>query len=328
MAAPLKAGQAQSQSPASSAVASPGATAKADDVLRIVALGDMPYGSGSAVADAFKALLGRINELGPDTVLHIGDTKSGGSPCSDAVLDEQLRLMNTLNAAVLYTPGDNEWTDCYRSSAGGFDPLERLAYIRRTYFAAPKALGQNRRPLVRQSERLGGYETYVENAREEAKGVLVVTAHVVGSNNGFEVHSPAAAQEFFQRDAANIAWLTDSFAYAKSRTIKAIVLAIHADMFEFDFNAFGKRRFLRHSGFKNFGDALVAQAKDFEGQVLLVYGDSHKFQIFHPFVGLADNITALEVYGASRMHAVAIDVRANDPAPFAFRRVTNPVQLD
>ena len=28
---------------------------------------------------------------------------------------------------VVYTPGDNEWTDCHRASAGGYLPTERLA---------------------------------------------------------------------------------------------------------------------------------------------------------------------------------------------------------
>ena len=28
---------------------------------------------------------------------------------------------------LLYTPGDNEWTDCHRPAAGAYNPLERLA---------------------------------------------------------------------------------------------------------------------------------------------------------------------------------------------------------
>src|SRR5690606_35598316 len=42
---------------------------------------------------------------------------------------------------LVYTPGDNEWTDCHRSRAGGFDPLERLAALRSLFFARGEALG-------------------------------------------------------------------------------------------------------------------------------------------------------------------------------------------
>jgi hypothetical protein len=36
---------------------------------------------------------------------------------------------------VIYSVGDNEWTDCLRVNNGAYAPLERLALIRRTFFA-------------------------------------------------------------------------------------------------------------------------------------------------------------------------------------------------
>ena len=56
----------------------------------LVVLGDMPYGPPEASHPAFEALIERINETSPDLVIHVGDTKSGGSPCTDAVLADQL----------------------------------------------------------------------------------------------------------------------------------------------------------------------------------------------------------------------------------------------
>jgi hypothetical protein len=35
---------------------------------------------------------------------------------------------------VIYTPGDNEWTDTHDERVGSHDPLERLASIRRIFF--------------------------------------------------------------------------------------------------------------------------------------------------------------------------------------------------
>ncbi len=294
------------------------------ETYNFVAFGDMPYGKARIVNPKFKALIAVINAANPAFVIHVGDTKSSGTPCSDAALDAQRRYMNAFKSALIYTPGDNEWTDCYRSRAGKFDPLERLDFIRKTYFSKPLSLGKAPLPLERQSDVMKDHRTYVENARFSKGGIQFITAHVVGSNNNFEVRDAKAALEFFKRDKANIAWLQSSFAQAIAHNAKAIVLAIHADMFEFGFNRFGRERFLRHSGFKNFGAALVGHAKTFGRPVLLIFGDSHIFRIFRPFKRSAPNITALEVYGARNMHAVKITVRPNDAFPFTFQPLLNP----
>lgn len=38
---------------------------------------------------------------------------------------------------LVYTPGDNEWTDCHRVNNGAYDPLDRLAAVRKTFFPRP-----------------------------------------------------------------------------------------------------------------------------------------------------------------------------------------------
>ena len=292
--------------------------------FRFVALGDMPYGKAEVVNPKFEALISTINARKPAFTIHIGDTKSGGTPCSNDMLNQQLMYMNAFESALVYTPGDNEWTDCYRKSAGEFDPLERLTYIRKTYFTTPNSLGKLPIALERQADLMPESKKFVENARFAKSGVMFVTAHVVGSNNNFEVRDPAAATEFFERDKANVAWLKDSFAKAGANQAKALVLALHADMFEFDFNMFRRERFLRHSGFKRFGETLVAKARAFGKPVLLIYGDSHIFRVWRPFPKSAANITALEVYGARDMHAVEITVSPDRLFPFAFQPVLNP----
>ena len=42
--------------------------------------------------------------------------------------------MDRFEGPLVHTPGDNEWTDCYRKKAGEFDPLERLAKVRAMFF--------------------------------------------------------------------------------------------------------------------------------------------------------------------------------------------------
>ncbi len=294
------------------------ATAASAEPFRFVALGDMPYGPPEEVYAPFETLLDTINARAPALVIHVGDTKSGGTPCSDQMLDDQLAYMNTLAAPVLYTPGDNEWTDCHRANAGGFDPLDRLDYIRRTYFADPsQSLGQA--TIAVESQAAAGYP---ENARMVFNDIMFVTAHVVGSNNNFEVRDPAAVEEFFARDAANVAWLRESFAAAGDAP--ALVLAIHANMFEFDWNEFGRANWLRHSGFQTFGTALKEEAAAFGKPVLLIYGDSHIFRQSRPFQAEAPNLMALEVPGAADMHAVEIGVDPDMPGIFSIAFLRNP----
>ncbi|MEM7525495.1 MAG: metallophosphoesterase [Pseudomonadota bacterium] len=289
-----------------------------------VALGDMPYGAPDKVYAPYEALISAVNERAPDLVLHVGDTKSGGASCSDRMLDDQLAFMNDYAAPVIYTPGDNEWTDCHRKSAGGFDPLDRLAYIRETYFADPAtSLGAAPVAVTHQ-----GDAGYPENTRLLHKEVMFIAAHVVGSNNNFEVRDLEAVKEFFARNAATTAWLQESFDAASDNGAKAVVLGVHADMFEFDFNKFGGEGWLRHSGFRTFGPALQKAAAEFAKPVLLVFGDSHVFRVIRPFPQKAPNVTALEVFGARDMHAVEVTVDVATPGVFGVTPVINPALAD
>lgn len=287
----------------------------------LVILGDMPYGPPEAVYPPYAALIDAINATSPDLVIHVGDTKAGGTPCTDALLAEQRDFMMRIDAPLLYTPGDNEWTDCHGQKAGGYDPRERLAHIRETYFSDPgHSLGARPLPVAHQAA-----AGYPENARLMMGGAMVVTAHVVGSNNGFEPHDAGAAQEALARDAANRAWVTSSFAAAREAGAGALILAIHGDMFDFDFGPpWAPEGFLRHSGFAAFAATLIEEADAFGRPVLLTFGDSHRFEMFRPFPNTAPGIMALETFGARHMHAVAVRVEANAPYPFSIRPLLNP----
>ena len=187
------------------------ATAQAEP-FTVVAYGDVPYGEPAEVYPPFEVLIETINGVDPRLAIHVGDTKSGSTPCSDEMLAEQLAYLGDVAAPVLYTPGGNEWTDCHREAAGGFDPLERLARIRETYFAEP-GTSFGAEPMEVESQ---GGET-PENVRARVGDVLFVTAHVVGSNNNFQTRDVPAGEEFMARDAASTAWLDESFEGARSR---------------------------------------------------------------------------------------------------------------
>lgn len=296
--------------------------AQADD-FSFVLLGDVPYGAPEAVFPPFEALIEEINAQAPELVIHVGDTKSGSSLCDNAMLDAQLGYLNSFDAPTIYTPGDNEWTDCYRKKAGEFEPLDRLDYIRRTYFVEPStSFGKTQIALEHQ-----GDKGYPENTRMEMNGVHFIAAHVVGSNNNFEPRDIKAVEEFMARDAANIAWLKESFNKAREASAKAVVVAIHADMFEFDFGLpWDSEGYLRHSGFRAFAAALINEANSFNKPVLLLYGDSHVFRMFRPFPQKAPTVMALETFGAKNMHAVHVHVFPEDGFPFAAQPLINPAQ--
>jgi len=290
--------------------------------LRFVALGDMPYGKPKKVYPLYETLIDTVNARDPALVIHVGDTKSGSTDCTDKILDEQRAYLNSFDAPTLYTPGDNEWTDCHRKKAGDFDVLERLAYIRDTYFDTPDiAFGKTPLALTHQ-----GDEGYPENVRVMIDNVMIITAHVVGSNNGFEPRSRKAVAEFFDRDEANIDWVKDGFKAARKTGADALVLAHHGDMFEFGFGETGNGEWLRHSGFRDFGRAVRKQAQKFGKPVLLVFGDSHRHRIFRPFPDDAPNLLAVEVFGAKEMHAVEVAVRrgTGGTVRFDIKPLLNP----
>jgi len=287
--------------------------------FKIIALGDMPYGDPAKVYPPYVALIDAINQKDADLVVHVGDTKGGGA-CTDRILNDQLSFMNSFSAPLIYTPGDNEWTDCARMTDGADDPIERLAFIRNTYFPEPStSFGAHKISLEHQ-----GNIGFPENARFTKDGITVISAHVVGSNNNLQATDLASVKEFFSRSKASTEWMADSFKAAMGSDV--IVLAIHADMFEFDFNEFNGERWLRHSGFSEFGPALQRAARKFAKPVLLVFGDSHVHKVFKPFPQSAPNVTAMEVYGHRDMHAVEISISPKKNDPFRFQTVWNPTK--
>jgi len=308
------------------------AQAQTTTAFSFVAIGDMPYGQRDIVYPKYKSLIGAINAAKPDFTIHVGDFKSGNSNCSNDEFQHQFEFMNMFETAMIYTPGDNEWTDCHRKSNGPFDPIERLGMIREMFFSEPQSLGMKPVTLERQSETMPAFKTtdgkgYVENARWTRNGVMFVTAHIVGSNNNFEPRDVRAIAEFQARDAANVAWIKDSFAKAQTAGAPAFVFAIQANPFIL---ASATTSFPGHSGFaKSIGETFVPLARDFAKPVLFVHGDSHVFRIDQPFkkspTEVIENITRLEVFGEFQMHAVQVTV---DPARgtdlWSFRPIFNP----
>ncbi|MDP8976267.1 MAG: hypothetical protein M3N28_07890 [Actinomycetota bacterium] len=243
--------------------------------------------------------------------VHVGDIKGGGS-CADRVYTETRELFDGFDSPLVYTPGDNEWTDC-----GDRRPRERLAYLRRVFFADDQSLGRQRLRLERQSK------DYPENARWRFNQVTFATLHVVGSNNNLPEATrpegtPGDAEEYAARNAANLAWLARTFEAARADGSVAVVLAMQADP------AF-ERTPAQRPGYADLLAALSREVEAFAKPVALVHGDSHVSRVDRPLKDPATgravaNLTRVETFGSPDIHWVRATVNPDDPEVFTFRQ--------
>lgn len=282
-------------------------------------IGDAPYGvAPGADSPAFDALTDAINhDHKVRWVMHAGDIKSGSSECSDALLADRLARFNAIHKPFVLTPGDNEWTDCHRTAAGGYAPLERLAAVRRTFYADPShSLGGRAMRLTSQAS-LPGYEEFPENQRWTRNGVIFATLHVVGSHNGlddFAGRSAADDAEVARRTEATIAWLDDIFAQADRLDSPGVFLMMQA-------NPGLERTPVDRTGFEEILAVLEAHVRAYGKPVVLAHGDSHYFRIDKPGLHSGDflpNLTRVETFGAARMHWVRVTVDPRSAAVFTF----------
>lgn len=294
----------------------PAAVVQADAALRVMVLGDLPYRSGER--PALEALFAAGVAGGSPFLVHLGDIKSGTQPCTDALLADRAALFRAQPLALVYTPGDNEWTDCHRLSAGRFDPLERLARLRELFFADPEVL------------RLAALEVavsdpaYPEIHTFTTQGVRFVALHVVGSDNGARVRASRAQAAFTARDALNTTLMLDAAAHAEQEEARALVLMLHADPL------FEKSRPTR--GFAAFHAALNGVLARYSGPVLVLHGDSHLFRHDQPFAASdaehAARLTRIEVPGSPLIGAVWVSIDPESPKPFAAELVSPSHFLD
>jgi hypothetical protein len=284
--------------------------------------GDLPYSDEQATTGV-PNLIADMNRQNLAFVAHDGDLKAGnGTPgsstpttCVDALYTQALRYFNSIRTAAIFTPGDNDWTDCDRPSNGGFDSLERLDHERQVFFSRPFSLGQ--RP-IRQEVQTGGplclgaggtSVPCVENRRWTLGHVTYATLNIQGSCNNLCDTDPSPDEEA-ARNAADVAWMQATFAEAAARHSAAVMLISQADP-GWDLTD-GTRAPLRNpqtlaetdgqpDGFASFLSALRDQVVAFGKPVAYVHGDSHYFRVDKPLLDAqgqrVENFTRVETFG-------------------------------
>jgi len=325
--------------------------------------GDQPYLPQSGNQQVYpppeyQAMIANINTAKVDFAVHIGDIKAGATLCTNNVYTENLALFNSVASPMVYLPGDNEWTDCHRVSNGGYHALERLAFLRSTFFTSNQSLGQTTMTLERQSN-TPGYEAYVENVRWNKGIVLFVGINMPGSNNNHEMNVAttganrtawpgdrlAAEAEYVARNAANIAWINQSFDIAQNdSTIKAVMIFAQANPFE---------RFLEPlqdyttSGYADFVRTLRYRTIALNKPVAYVNGDTHTWRLDKPLyetypcnvasagaactptatlpiTGKIENFIRHEVFAQNDSHWTLVRVEPQNPNIFVFEQQIVP----
>lgn len=314
--------------------------------LKVALWGDEFYGDDATIKNfQIDQTINSMNKHDLDFTLFAGDTKNGSSVCTDqAIGQDVIDIFNSLKAPTLYTLGDNEWTDCHRTNNGSYDPLERLDYLRATFFSKNKTQGKHPISVERQGE-LG--KAYSENSRFTKSNVEFVALHVPGSNNNLvatakqctnkslrdQTACDAATAEYQMRNEQNIAWLNDSFAKAREDKNAGIVILIQADIyFPFEMSDGGYQddflsQLNANNGYSDFFKTLVEETHNFDGQVLLVHGDSHYYKVdkamFNDDGTLTSNFTRVEVFGSLENSWVEMTVDPASDNVFTF----NPIVL-
>jgi len=293
-----------------------GIYAKSTDTFKFVALGDMPY---KLPEDEFRysRLIATINKINPSFSIFVGDTKSGSTPCSNEYNLKVKENFNQYLSPLIYSIGDNEWTDCHRPMAGAYDPLERLDQLRATFFNSNKSFGGKQILLTRQGDIDPAHQKFVENSYWVKNSFLFVNLHIPGSNNNFERDESAKA-EYRERNLANLEWIKKMFAMANKNQYAGIVFAYQADMFYTPSQAVNP-----DSGYRDTLQAFSYGAQEFKKPVLLIHGDSHRLIIDQPLKTVdqkhvLENVLRLQVMGDEQVQAVEIDVNPQAEQPFSF----------
>ena len=287
------------------------------------ALGDAPY--SQAEFELFDVVLEDLGAHDLTSVVHVGDIFS--ELCRDEAYIRTLGVFNDIPHPVVYTPGDNEWTDCFSMSAET-DRYTRLASIRRILVSDPSnSLGARTIPLDHQGDDPEHGE-FPENARWTHEGIVFATIHLVGSANAtraFRDRTEAEEQEPARRTEAAAAWVRETFVVAEEMDAIAVVIAFHAYVFFEDAHDMPRRQ-----PYEPFLLTLEEEVARFGRPVLGIHGDFHEFIVDQPLIDRStgqtlENFTRMQVPGSPDVGWVHITVTpgADDLFDFESRVVPN-----
>jgi hypothetical protein len=281
--------------------------------------GDAPYGTSPTDTAQFQAMPAFIDSINKDPqvslVAHVGDIHSGKQYCTQAYDQSVYNLWRRYQKPVVYTPGDNEWTDCHKAAEGGGaynsatqqidyvldpvthqpvdyaggNPVANLDLVRSIFFSKPgSTLGNGKQHVLSQAQvydRAHPTDSkYVENVMWQQKGIQFVTLNIAGGSNndndvwyGAPSQSAAQAKEVAGRTAADLRWLDRAFSQAREDNAKGVVIFAQADMWDVDGNTPAHL-----TQYDPFVASIASHTSQFGKSVLLFNGDSHQYKSDNP----------------------------------------------
>jgi hypothetical protein len=329
----------------------------------VAVIGDWPYANTTTTPprrvlfDNAQFLYNSVNADRSIThVLHVGDIHSGSEPCTGAGLSpvpagsqptynqSVFGFFQNFNAPLIYTPGDNEWTDCHKKkqlSSGA--PMNELAAVRGLFFSNPGVtLGVHKARVSTQAYDFDRNHPedaqFVENVMWQHRNVMFVTVNMPGSNNDGLVWTapftdePARVAEAAKRTLADLRWLNKAFDRAEEQGAKGLVIGLQADMFDPAAVVAGGDGL---GNYTIFVQELAARALRFGRPVLLINGDSHLFGTDKPLADPSSptgkihntpavpNLTRVTVQGSTNGPAewLRLSVNPESAAVFSFKNV-------
>jgi hypothetical protein len=281
--------------------------------------GDAPYGTSPTDTAQFAATPAFIDSVNADpdvrSVVHLGDIHSGKQYCTRSYDESIAALWTRFADPLVYTPGDNEWTDCHKKAEGGgsYDPatgqiiyvtdpgtgapvdyasgnpLANLQLIRSIFFAHPgHALGGGQLRVLSQAQvpdpAHPGDQQYVENVMWLTHGTLFVTINVPGGSNndadpwyGPPTQTLPQSAEAAARTSADLRWLDLAFTIARYTGVGSVAVAEQADLWDLDGNTPAHL-----TNYEPIVSSLATHTTQFARPVLLLEGDSHIYRSDNP----------------------------------------------
>lgn len=253
---------------------------------------------------------------------HVGDFKGGDiTLCTDEYFNAvKTEYFDKFESPMVYTPGDNDWTDCYRTEDGNYNPIERLQKVREIFFSDPGLTtgAMNPKRVISQAS-FSPYEEYKENLMWTFEGVVAGTFHTVGSNNGRVAWDELPGgdlpeervDEYLEREEAAIAWIKYIFKRAIQTRANGVVLITQAGMWPAYELATGEAL----NGFDRICQTLARESNKFDKPVWLINGDQHDYVRLTPFTkGATHPQTGL--YGEANMSIYRIHGEEFDAPKF------------
>ena len=314
---------------------------KSANTLTVAVYGDSPYGTSptdTSQTQATPAFIASINaDSEVDLVLHVGDIHSGKQYCTSSYDLAIFDMWRAFKSPLVYTPGDNEWTDCHKVGEGGGaynkttgqidyvrdasgnlvdyaggDPIANLGLIRSIFFSNPGyALGEKTKLVLSQANAFDPAHPsdakFVENVMWEQSKVLFVTINLPGGSNndndiwyGAPAQSDAQIQEIAERTGADLRWLDAAFSRAKADGVNGVIIQAQADMWDPEKGA------AHQAKFEPFVASVASHTLDFGKAVLMLNGDSHVYLSDNPF-SAADPVSSMHPgYDVPNFHRIVV----------------------